>query len=182
MHEDIMEKLSDRRRVFDGAIIHVDHMTATLPNGKTALREVAVHIGASAVIPVDEDGNIYMVRQFRSPLEKVTLEIPAGKLDYKGENRLEAAQRELREETGFTAENWTLLTDLATTPGFCDEVISIYLATGLMAGETDPDEDEFLNIIKMPLSEAVAMAMKGELPDSKTLCAVLMADRIINAR
>ncbi len=180
MFEDIMEKLSDRRRVFDGAIIHVDHMTATLPNGKTALREVAVHIGASAVIPVDSEGNIYMVRQFRSPLEKVTLEIPAGKLDYKGENRLEAAKRELREETGFTAGSWTLLTDLATTPGFCDEVISIYLAQDLTAGETDFDDDEFLNIVKMPIADAVEMAMKGELPDSKTLCAVLMADKIIN--
>lgn len=181
MFEDIMEKLSDRRRVFDGAIIHVDHMTATLPNGKTALREVAVHIGASAVIPVDNEGNVYMVHQFRSPLERVTLEIPAGKLDYKGEDRLEAAKRELREETGFTAGSWQHLTDLATTPGFCDEVISIYLARDLVSGETDPDEDEFLNIVKMPLSDAVVMAMKGELPDSKTLCAVLMADRIVNA-
>ena len=179
MFEDIMEKLSDRRRVFDGAIIHVDHMTATLPNGKQALREVAVHIGASAVIPVDNEGNVYMVHQFRAPLEKITLEIPAGKLDYKGEDRLEAAKRELREETGFTAGKWTHLTDLATTPGFCDEVISIYLATDLVAGETDFDEDEFLNIEKMPLKDAVAMAMKGELPDSKTLCALLMADKLI---
>ena len=87
MYEDIIEKLSDRRRVFDGAIIHVDHMTATLPNGKAALREVAVHIGAAAVVPLDSEGNVYLVRQFRAPLEKVTLEIPAGKLDFKGEDR-----------------------------------------------------------------------------------------------
>ena len=117
MYEDIIEKLSDRRRVFDGAIIHVDHMTATLPNGKEALREVAVHIGAAAVVPVDAEGNVYLVRQFRAPLEKVTLEIPAGKLDFKGEDRFECAKRELREETGYTANNWTHLTDLATTPG-----------------------------------------------------------------
>ena len=136
MYEDILEKLSDRRRVFDGAIIHVDHMTALLPNGKTALREVAVHMGASAVVPVDEEGNVYLVRQFRAPLEKVTLEIPAGKLDHPGENRLEAAQRELREETGFSADSWKKLTDLATTPGFCSEVISIYLAQNLHSGKT----------------------------------------------
>ena len=180
MYEDIMEKLCDRKRVFDGAIIHVDHMTAILPNGKTALREVAVHIGASAVLPVDEDGNVYLVRQFRSPLESVTLEIPAGKLDFNGEDRLAAAKRELHEETGFTAKKWTHLTDLATTPGFCDEIIGIYLAQDLTAGDTDPDDDEFLNIVKMPLGEAVNLAMTGKLPDSKTICALLMADKIIN--
>lgn len=180
MYEDIVEKLGDRRRVFDGAIIHVDHMTAQLPNGKTALREVAVHIGASAVVPVDAEGNVYLVRQYRAPLESVTLEIPAGKLDRKDEDRLEAAKRELREETGFTAGKWTHLTDLATTPGFCSEVISIYLAQELTAGDTDFDDDEFLNVVKMPLSELVGMAMNGRIPDSKTLCGALMVDRILN--
>lgn len=180
MYEEIIEKLGERRRVFDGAIIHVDHMTARLPNGNTALREVAVHIGASAVVPVDGDGNVYLVRQFRAPLECVTLEIPAGKLDRKDEDRLEAAKRELREETGFTAGKWIHLTELATTPGFCSEIISIYLAQELTAGETDFDDDEFLNVVKMPLSELVGMAMSGQLPDSKTLCGALMADRIIN--
>ena len=181
MYEDILEKLSDRRRVFDGAIIHVDHMTALLPNGKTALREVAVHMGASAVVPADEEGNVYLVRQFRAPLEKVTLEIPAGKLDHPGENRLEAAQRELREETGFSADSWKKLTDLATTPGFCSEVISIYLARSLHSGKTDFDEDEFLNLVKMPLSQAVDQVMAGEICDSKTICGLLMAQRLIQA-
>lgn len=181
MYEDILEKLFDRRRVFDGAIIHVDHMTALLPNGKTALREVAVHMGASAVVPVDEEGSVYLVRQFRAPLEKVTLEIPAGKLDHPGENRLEAAQRELREETGFSADSWKKLTDLATTPGFCSEVISIYLAQNLHSGKTDFDEDEFLNLVKMPLSQAVDQVMAGEICDSKTICGLLMAQRLIQA-
>ena len=181
MYEDILEKLSDRRRVFDGAIIHVDHMTALLPNGKTALREVAVHMGASAVVPVDEEGSVYLVRQLRAPLEKVTLEIPAGKLDHPGENRLEAAQRELREETGFSADSWKKLTDLATTPGFCSEVISIYLAQNLHSGKTDFDEDEFLNLVKMPLSQAVDQVIAGEICDSKTICGLLMAQRLIQA-
>lgn len=181
MYEDILEKLFDRRRVFDGAIIHVDHMTALLPNGKTALREVAVHMGASAVVPVDEEGSVYLVRQFRAPLEKVTLEIPAGKLDHPGENRLEAAQRELREETGFSADSWKKLTDLATTPGFCSEVISIYLAQNLHSGKTDFDEDEFLNLVKMPLSQAVDQVMAGKICDSKTICGLLMAQRLIQA-
>lgn len=175
---DIIEKLSDRKRVFDGKIIHVDHMTATLPNGKQALREVAVHPGASAIVPVDEEGNVYLVRQFRAPLERVTLEIPAGKLDDPGEDRLEAAKRELREETGFAAKTWTKLTDLATTPGFCSEAISIYLATGLTAGETDFDEDEFIHLVKLPLREAAEMVARGELCDSKTICGILLADRV----
>lgn len=179
MYEDITEKLSDRKRVFDGVIIHVDHMTALLPNGKTAPREVAVHMGASAIVPVDAEGNVYLVRQFRAPLEKVTLEIPAGKLDSPQEDRLLAAKRELREETGFSAENWTKLTDLATTPGFCSEVISIYLATGLAAGDTDFDDDEFLNLVKMPLAKASEMCMSGELTDSKTICGILMAEKIL---
>lgn len=173
----LIERLSDRRRVFDGLIIHVDHMTALLPNGKTAPREVAVHMGASAVVPVDGEGNVYLVRQFRAPLEKVTLEIPAGKLDKPGEDRLEAAKRELREETGFSAEGWTKLTDMATTPGFCTEVISIYLATNLRAGETDFDEDEFLNLVKMPLDEAAEAVARGEICDSKTIAGILLAER-----
>ena len=181
MYEEILEKLSYRRRVFDGAIIPVDHMTALLPNGKTALREVAVHMGASAVVPVDDEGSVYLVRQFRAPLEKGTLEFPAGKLDHPGENRLEAAQRELREETGFSADSWKKLTDLATTPGFCSEVISIYLAQNLHSGKTDFDEDEFLNLVKMPLSQAVDQVIAGEICDSKTICGLLMAQRLIQA-
>lgn len=181
MYEDIIERFSDRRRVFDGKIINIDHATVTLPNGKSALREIATHVGASAIVPVDADMNVYLVRQFRAPLEKVTLEIPAGKLDSKGEDRLAAARRELREETGFTAQSWLKLTDLATTPGFCDEVISIYLARELTCGDTDPDDDEFLNLVKTPLSDAINMCMTGEICDSKTVAGLLMAERIISA-
>ena len=179
MYEDIIEILSDRQRKFDGLIIHVDHLTAKLPNGKTAPREIVVHKGASAVVPVDDQGNVYLVRQFRSPLERVTLEIPAGKLDFEREDHLEAARRELKEETGFTAANWRHLNDMATTPGFCTEVIALYLATGLSAGDTDFDEDEFLNLVKMPLKDAVELCMKGEIQDSKTICGLLMADKLL---
>ena len=173
--QNIIEKQVDCKRVFDGIILHVDHMTYQLPNGNLAKRECARHIGASAIVPVDSEGNVYLVKQFRACIDQVLLEVPAGKLDYAGEDRLEAAQRELREETGFTAKSWTFLTDIFTSPGFSDEKISLYLARDLEAGESAPDEDEFLNIVKLPLPEVVAMIARGEVNDAKTISAVLMA-------
>ena len=171
----IMEQTIDSKRVFDGIILHIDHLTNRLPNGRTAPREVARHIGASAVVPVDDEGNVWLVRQFRAPCDRVLLEIPAGKLDSPGEDRLLAAQRELAEETGLTAQSWTHLTDIFTTPGFSDEKISLYLARDLSAGESHPDEDEFLNVVKMPLSELVDAVLRGEINDAKTVCAVMAA-------
>ena len=176
--QNIIEKRVDSARVFDGIILHIDHMTYELPNGQLARRECARHIGASAVIPVDDQGNVWLVRQFRACIDQALLEIPAGKLDYVGEDRLEAAQRELREETGLRARSWTHLTDIFTTPGFSDEKISLYLARDLEAGASHPDEDEFLNLVKLPLDEVVARIMRGEITDSKTICATLMAANI----
>ena len=180
--QNIIETRIDSKRVFDGIILHIDHMTYQLPNGHTARRECARHIGASAVIPVDADGNVWLVRQFRACIDRVLLEIPAGKLDAPGEDRLEAAKRELREETGLTAASWTHLTDIFTTPGFSDEKISLYLAEDLSAGESHPDEDEFLNVVKLPLSEVVDMIARGEIPDAKTVCAAMMAANILKNR
>ncbi len=177
----ILEENVSTESVFDGILLHIEHLTNRLPNGKLAKREVARHIGAAAVLPVDDQGNVYLVRQFRSPLDRVLLEIPAGKLDFKGEDRLSAAQRELREETGLHAEKWTHLNDLLTTVGFCDECIGIYLAQGLSAGDSDPDDDEFVNVVKMPFAEALDMVMNNEIRDSKTVSALLMAGRILNA-
>ena len=172
---DIMEETVESTRVFDGIILHIDHLTNRLPNGRLAKREAARHIGASAVIPVDAEGNVWLVRQFRAPIDRVLLEIPAGKLDFKGEDRLEAAKRELREETGLTAGSWTHLTDIFTTPGFSDERISLYLARDLDAGESHPDDDEFLNVVRVPLGDLVASALRGEITDAKTLCALMLA-------
>lgn len=171
----IMETTVETRRVFDGIILHIDHATNRLPNGKLAAREIARHVGASAVVPVDADGNVWLVRQFRAPIDQVLLEIPAGKLDHKGEDRLLAAKRELAEETGLTAQSWTHLTDIFTTPGFSDEKISLYLARDLSAGESHPDEDEFLNVVKVPLGELVDAVLRGEINDAKTVCAVMAA-------
>ena len=176
----IMERTIDCKRVFDGLILHIDHVTNVLPNGKTAAREIARHVGASAVVPVDGDGNVWLVKQFRAPIDQILLEVPAGKLDYKGEDRLEAAKRELKEETGLTAGEWTHLSDIVTTPGFSDELISLYLARDLSAGQSHPDDDEFLNVVKLPLNELVAMIARGQVTDAKTICAVLLAEKVVN--
>ena len=177
--ERIMEKNLSRERVFDGIILHIDHVTNELPNGKHAKREIAMHVGASAVLPVDADGNTYLVRQFRAPIDQVLLEIPAGKLDSVDEDRLLAAKRELKEETGLEAADWAHLTDTFTTPGFSNERISLYLARDLKFGESRPDEDEFLNLVKLPFEEAFAMVMRGEIRDAKTQIALCIAKKLI---
>ena len=179
---DIIETPVSRERVFDSLIIHVDRAMYRLPNGAVKPREIAVHPGASAVVAVDGEGMVTLVRQFRAALDRVTLEIPAGKLDAPVEDRLDAARRELSEETGLKAAKWTHLTDMASTPGFCSEVISIYLAEELSQGETHPDDDEFLNVIRMPLEEACKRVMDGEIGDSKTICGLLMARSVLAAR
>ena len=177
----IIEKNVETRRVFDGIILHIDHLTNALPNGQLAQRECARHIGASAVLPLDGEGNVWLVRQFRACVDRVLLEIPAGKLDFAGEDRLEAAKRELREETGLTARSWIHLTDVLTTPGFSDEKISLYLARDLERGESHPDDDEFLNAVRMPLADVVAAVMRGGITDAKTICAVMMARDLMRA-
>ena len=177
--DSIMEKNLSRERVFDGIILHIDHVTNQLPNGKAAKREIAVHVGASAVLPIDGEGNIYLVRQFRAPIDQILLEIPAGKLDSVDEDRLLAAKRELKEETGLEAENWLHLTDTFTTPGFSNERISLYLARELHQGETCPDEDEFLNLVKLPFKEALDMVLRGEIRDAKTQIAICMSSHLI---
>ena len=134
----ILEKNVSRERVFDGIILHIDHFTNELPNGKLAKREVALHVGASAGLPGDDEGMVYLVRQFRAPIEQVLLEIPAGKLDHVNEDRLLAAKRELHEETGLSAKTWDHLADIVTTPGFSNEKISLYLARDLERGEAAP--------------------------------------------
>ena len=172
---DIREAPLSDELMFTGALIDVTHMQVRLPNGKQALREVVRHKGASAIVPVDAQGNVTLVRQHRVVLDRVTLEIPAGKLDHVGEDPLDCAHRELEEETGLRAEHMQLLTTMLTTPGFCTEIVNIYLATGLTPHTAHLDEDEFLNVVRMPLREAVARAMSGELCDGKTALGLVMA-------
>ncbi|MGN0794424.1 MAG: NUDIX domain-containing protein [Aristaeellaceae bacterium] len=171
----LTEKYIDGKVVFEGKIIRLEHWNVELPNGRTALREVACHPGASAVVALDEENNVILVHQYRAPVHRLTLEIPAGKLDSAQEDPFECARRELSEETGLLADHWEKLTVLETTPGFCNERIHIYLATGLHQGDTHPDEDEFVATTRMPLAEAAARVMDGTFRDGKTALAILMA-------
>lgn len=171
----LTETVTAREDIFSGKVIHVQKWTVELPDGGTSFREIALHRGAAAVVPIDEEGNVYLVRQYRCALGRLTLEIPAGKLDREGEDRLLCAKRELKEETGFTARSWEKLTDLATTPGFTNEVIGVYLATGLEKGEVSPDEDEFIDMVKLPFAEALKLVTDGKISDSKTIVGLLLA-------
>ena len=168
--------------IYNGRILDVQRWQVTCPNGNPAVREIVVHKGAAAVVPVYEDGTTLLVRQHRVAVDRVTLEIPAGKLDSVGEDPLDCAVRELEEETGLKAEKMTLLTSLLTTPGFCTEKIGIYLAQGLSQGDTHPDEDEFLGLVRIPLDDAIAMVMRGEIRDSKTICGLMMAREVIRSQ
>ena len=165
--------------IYNGRILDVQRWQVTCPNGSLASREIVVHKGAAAVVPVYEDGTTLLVRQHRVAVDRVTLEIPAGKLDHVGEDPLECAVRELEEETGLKAARMTLLTSLVTTPGFCTEKIGIYLAEGLTQGDTHPDEDEFLGLTRIALEDAIALVMRGEIRDSKTICGLMMAREVI---
>ena len=163
---------------FKGRIINLRVDEALLPNGATATREVVEHNGGICVVPITENGEVLMVEQYRYPYGEVILEIPAGKRDG-NEEPLEGGKRELREETGAVAENYTFLGELYPTPGYCGEVIYMYLATGLSFGETDPDDDEFLNVKNIPMEKAVDMIMKGEIKEAKTQTAILKVERML---
>lgn len=177
MDEQLKERVLSTEEVYNGHVIRVERWQVALPDGKEALREVVRHNGAVGVVAVDRQGNVTLVRQDRVAAGRLTWEIPAGKLDGPEEDPLAAARRELEEETGLRAENWRLLTCIFTTPGFCTERIWLYAATGLSQHEMHLDEDEFLHTAKIPLDEAVSLCMKGKLQDSKTVVALMMAQR-----
>lgn len=182
MDASLKETFLSSELIYPGRIIRVEKWQVLLPSGQTAVREIVKHNGAAAIVPVDEAGNVTLVRQHRVAVDKFTWEIPAGKLDSPGEDPFHAAQRELEEETGLRAADWRLLTRIDTTPGFCSESISIYLATGLTQLSAHPDQDEFLGLTKMPLSQAVACCMNGEFQDGKTVVGLLMARQVLSAR
>lgn len=165
-------KLSSEMK-FDGKLIKVTYDVAEV-NGKEAWREVVHHPGASAVVAIDDDGRIIMEKQFRYALNDYLLEIPAGKLDA-GEDPLVCAKRELEEETGIIASEWISLGTIATSPGFCNEVIHLYVAKGLSKGKIHWDEDEYVEVERYTFDELLQRIKDETIKDSKTLSALLLA-------
>lgn len=174
------EKKIDGKTLYEGVIVNVRLDRAELVNGDVVLREVVEHPGGVTVIPVEEDGTVWCVRQFRYPFQREMLEVPAGKLEI-GEKPLPAAVRELSEETGLEAGRMIYLGACCTSPGFSTEVLHIYLALELKHGDAHPDEDEFLNVEKHSLETLTEMVMSGEIDDAKTIIAVLKARRFLEA-
>ena len=157
---------------YEGRIIRLRVDKAQLPNGKIATREVVEHNGGVCIAALTEQQELLFVRQFRYPYQEVVLELPAGKID-KGEEPLVCGKRELTEETVASAQQYRSLGRLYPSPGYCGEVIHLFLATGLSFGRMNLDEDEFLEVERIPLEKAVQMVLDNEVPDAKTQVAVL---------
>ncbi len=169
------ERILSEETAFEGAIFDVSKLEVALPDGKLARRDVVRHPGAAAVVALTENGKIVLERQYRTALDRVTLEIPAGKL-VPGEDPLECARRELKEETGFVAGRMAYLTTIATSVGFADELIYIFLATQLSLEGADPDDDEFINVDLVDLSELIDAVLDGQIEDAKTVVGALACD------
>lgn len=169
---DLTEKTLDSREVFRGRIIRVRQDTVRLPNGKEGTREVVEHPGGVAVLAIDDEGRVLLVRQYRHAFGRVLTEIPAGKRE-PGEEPFLTARRELQEEVGATAGRWTELGTLIASPGCYGETLYLYMAEELHFGATHPDEDEFLEPLRVPFDEAVRQCMDGTLTDAKTVAAIL---------
>lgn len=172
------EKTLEREQIYTGNIIKVEKLAVSLPNGKKATRDVVLHPGAAVVVPISENGELYMVRQYRKPIEQETLELPAGKLD-PGEDPMVCAQRELKEETGLHAGKIRHIVSIHSTPGFCNEVLHMYLATQLTEGDSCADEDEFISFDRIPVRDLLNRVLTGEITDGKTIIGILLADRVL---
>ncbi len=172
---ELEETTVSSRLIFDGKVVHLYKDTVRLPNGAESVREYVKHVGAVCILPLTDDGEVILERQYRYAVRQILTEIPAGKLDAPGEDPLEAAKRELREETGATAREMIPLGDYYGSPAVMGERIRMFLARGLTFGETEFDEDEFLEVFRLPLAEAEAAVLRGEIPDGKTQAAILRA-------
>ena len=178
----LTEKTIASDLIYDGKVVHLYRDTVELPDGSPAVREIVRHIGAVCVVPVTDEGDVILERQYRYAVGQILTEIPAGKLDYPEEDPAEAALRELREETGAVPRELIGLGDFFGSPAVMGERIRMYLARGLTFTKRQPDDGEFLEVIRMPLEEAVRAVLRGEIPDGKTQCAVLRADAFLSGR
>lgn len=179
MKDNLTEEKITSEMIYDGSVVHLFKDSVRLPDGKTADRELIRHVGAVCIIPLTDRGTVIVEKQYRYPTGKVLIEIPAGKLEDKNEDRLLAAKRELREETGYTAGSWRDLGAFYPAPAYSDEYIEMYLATDLEKGEQDLDPDEFLTVSEEPLSFLLDEVMSGNIEDEKTQLGILKAALIV---
>ena len=175
----LFEKTVKSEKIYEGRIISLRKDTVELENGKTALREVVEHPGGVCVVPVTDDNHIIFVRQYRYPFGEALLEIPAGKLN-PGEDHFECGKRELLEETGAIPSEYSYMGVLYPTTAYLTEKIHMYLAKGLSFSSQSLDDDEFLDVVKVPFEKAVEMVMSNEIKDSKTQIAVLKAKILLS--
>ncbi len=169
---ELFEKTISSKYLFEGRVVRLRYDEVELPNGNRANREIIEHYGGVAIAAITDEDEILLVRQYRHPYEEVIYEIPAGKIE-KGEDPFECGKRELKEETGAVAERYELLAIDYPSPGYCGEKIHIYYADKLTFSEMELDEDEFLDVERVPFEKALEMVMSGEIKDSKTQIAIL---------
>ena len=176
---ELWEKTVESQTLFEGKIVTVKLDKAQLINGAVVSREVVEHPGGVCILPLFDDGTVSIVRQFRYPFQAVVTELPAGKLE-KGEAHRPAALRELEEEVGVTCDKLTYLGCLYSSPGFSTEVLHMYLAQELKQSHCHPDDDEFLEVERIPFRQLFQMVMSGEITDAKTVALVLKARQLLD--
>ena len=167
------------KRIYEGNIINVRVDTVRMPSGRDATREIVEHSHAVCIVPIDNDGNVVLVRQYRKPAEDALLEVPAGGVE-DGELSEEAVLRELQEEIGYTADHLEHLSSFWVAPGWATEYMHAYLATGLRESRLDGDEDENIEVVRLKFNEAVSMLKTGEINDGKTIAALLLAQPLLD--
>ena len=176
----LFEKKISSKKIFGGKIIELFVDEVKLPNNKVVTREKVSHPGAVGIVPVSKEGKIILVKQFRYPLSRVLLEIPAGKLG-KNENSMDCARRELKEEIGAAGGKLIHLTTFYTSPGFCDEILYLYLAIDFERKENNLEEDEFLAVIELKMKDALAYIKNGKIKDAKTIIGILLCRDYLNS-
>lgn len=174
----LREKTVNSKYVFRGRILNVRLDTVLLPDGRESTREIVEYSGAVAIVALTPAMEVVLVRQYRYPVGRELIEVPAGKIE-EGEAPEACARRELMEEAGCQAASWRYLGRFYSTPGFTSELMHLYLAQDLTFSEQAPDEDEFVQVVRVPFKTAVEMALRGEICDAKSICGLLWASRVI---
>lgn len=173
------EKTMKSEKIYEGRVLSLRLDTVELPDQKYTKREIVDHPGAVAIIPITEDNKVILVKQFRKAVEESLLEIPAGKLEI-GEDPVGCALRELKEETGFACEKIQFLIEFYTSPGFSNEKMHLFLATGLSEGVAEPENDEYIEVVTIDFDELLSMIYNGKITDSKTIIGMIMANNYLN--